>query len=96
MLSFYVKSLFTNVPLDQTINIILKWIYDDSELRISISRNEMKEVLLFCTKKVHFTFNGNIYLELEKAILPELTECITYWKRHFDDTIFFVELGTIN
>ena len=56
----------------------------------------MKEVLLFCTKKVHFTFNGNIYLELEKAILPELTECIKYWKRHFDDTIFFVELGTIN
>ena len=93
MVSFDVKSLFTDVPLDRTINIILKRIYDDNELTISISRNEMKELLLLCTKKVHFTFNGKIQvdgvamgsplglvladtfmIELEKAILPELTE----------------------
>ena len=41
MASFDVKSLFANVPLDRTINIILKQIYDDNELRIWISRNEM-------------------------------------------------------
>ena len=39
------KSRFTNVPLGRTINITLKQIYDDSELRIWISRNEMKELL---------------------------------------------------
>ena len=82
-----------------------------------MSRNEMKELLLLCTKKVHFTFNGNIYIEvdgiamgspwgpiladifmieLEKAILPELTECIKYWKRYVDDTISFLKLGTIS
>ena len=60
MVSFSVKSLFINVPLDRTINIISKQIYDDNELRISISRNEMKELLLLCTKKVHLTFNGKI------------------------------------
>ena len=117
IVSFDVNSLFTNVPLDQTINIILKRIYDDNELRISISRNEMKELLLLCTKKVHFIFNGKIYMqvdgvamgsplgpvlvdifmiELEKAILPELTECIKYWKRYVGDTISFVKLGTIS
>ena len=32
MVSFDVKSLFTNVPLDRTINIILKRIYDQAEL----------------------------------------------------------------
>ena len=42
MVSFDVKSLFTNVPLDRIINILLKRIYDDNELRISISRNEVK------------------------------------------------------
>ena len=42
MVSFDVKSFITNVPLDRTINIILKRIYDDNELRISISRNEVK------------------------------------------------------
>ena len=57
----------------------------------------MKELLLLLTKKVPFTFNGKIYIqvdgvamgsplgpELEKAILPELTEYIKYWKRYVD------------
>ena len=117
MVSFDVKSFITNVPLDRTIDIILKRIYDDNELRISISRNEVKGLLLLCTEKVHFTFNCKIYMqidgvamqsplrpvladifkiELEKAILPELTECIKYWKRYVDDTVSFVKLGTIH
>ena len=33
MVSFDVKSLFTNNPLDQTIAVILKRIYDGDELR---------------------------------------------------------------
>ena len=77
----------------------------------------MKELLLLCTKKVHFTFNGKIYIQVdgvamgsplgpvladifmiesEKAILPELTEFIKYWKRYVDDTISYIKLGTIN
>ena len=40
LVSFDVVSLFTNVPLDRTINIILKRIYHDNELRILI--REMK------------------------------------------------------
>ena len=32
MVSFDFKSLFTNIPLDQTINIILKSIYDKTQL----------------------------------------------------------------
>ena len=63
MVSFDVKSLFTDVPLDRTINIILKRIYDDNELIISILRNEIKELLLLCTKKVHCTFNGKIQVD---------------------------------
>ena len=35
-------------------------------------------------------------IELEQAILPELTECIKYWKRYVDDTISFVMLRTIS
>ena len=117
MVSFDVKSLFSNVPLDWTINIILKRIYDDNQLRISILRNETKELLLLDTKKVYFTFNGKIYMhfdgaamgsplgpdladifmiESEKAILPELTECIKYWKTIVHETISFMKLGTIN
>ena len=37
-----------------------------------------------------------LMIELEKAILPELTECIKYWKRFVDDTISLVKLRTVN
>ena len=65
MVSFDVKSLFTNVPPDRTINIILKRIYEDAKLQTSeivLTRSEIKEMLLLCTKKVHFMFNGKTYI----------------------------------
>ena len=37
-----------------------------------------------------------LMIELEKAILPELTECIKHWKRFVDDTISLVKLRTVN
>ena len=57
MVSFDVKSLFINVPLDRTINIILRKIYNHKELETPITRCEMKEMLTLCTKNVHFTCN---------------------------------------
>ena len=35
-------------------------------------------------------------IELEKASLPQLTECIKYWKRYVGDAISFVKGGVIN
>ena len=59
-ISFDVKSLFTYVSLDFTIDVILKRIYDKNEIHTNIKRLEMKELLLLCTKNVHFMFNNNI------------------------------------
>ena len=39
IVSFDVVSLFTNVPLDTTIKIILKRIYDNNEINTSITNN---------------------------------------------------------
>ena len=61
LISFDVTSLFTNVPLDYTINIILKRIYDQRELETKISRKEMKDLLLLCTKNVHFFYDNKLY-----------------------------------
>ena len=55
MVSFDVKSIFTNVPLDQTLDIILKRIYDHKELETRITRCEMKEIFTLCAKNVHTT-----------------------------------------
>ena len=65
MVSFDVKSLFTNVPLETGIDIILRRIYTNHELTTSLTKKEMKEILLLCTKNVHFTFNGQIYIQVD-------------------------------
>ena len=61
LISFGVTSLFTNVTLDCTISIILKQIYDLRELETKISRKEMKDLLLLCTKNVHFSYDNKLY-----------------------------------
>ena len=63
MLLFDVKSLFTNVLLNQTIDIILRRIYDHKELETSITRCEVKEMLILSTTNVHFTYNRNIFVQ---------------------------------
>ena len=50
MVSFDVKSLFTNVPLETTIEIILRRIYTNHELTSSLVKKEMKELLLLRVK----------------------------------------------
>ena len=65
MISFDVKSLFTNVPLDETLRIILRKIYDEGKIETNIPRSITKELLLLSTKHEHFTFNGEIYIHLD-------------------------------
>ena len=50
IVSFDVKSLFTNVPLETTIEIILRTIYTNHELTSSLVKKEMKELLLLRAK----------------------------------------------
>ena len=61
LVSFDVTSLFTNVSLDYTINIILKRIDDQRELETNISRKEMKDLLILCTKNVYFSYDNKLY-----------------------------------
>ena len=54
LVSFDVVSrLFTKVPLDKTINIILQRIYNN-EIDTNIKRNDLKHIFLLCTKKRTF------------------------------------------
>ena len=65
MVSFDEASLFTNVPLEGTIEIILKRIYMKKEITANIPKQEMKELLILFTKKLHFTFNNETYIQVE-------------------------------
>ena len=61
LILFDVISLFTNVPSDYTINIILKRVYYQRELETKLSRKEMNDPLLLCTKNVHFSYDNKLY-----------------------------------
>ena len=50
MVSFDVVSFFTYVSLDETIDIIIKRIYDKKEINTDIPKKEMRELLCLCTK----------------------------------------------
>jgi hypothetical protein len=51
MVSFDVSSLFTNVPLDYTIKIILDKIYKKKLVKTKLKRDQMKLLLELCTKE---------------------------------------------
>ena len=61
MVSFEVKSLFTNVPFEKAIEITLEIIYERKEINTSLSKKEMKQLLTLCTIIVHFTYNNTAY-----------------------------------
>ena len=63
MYSFDVKSLFTNVPLKESIEIVLNKIFVDKLIKVPFSRNELKELLMLCTKEVQFTFQDKLYTQ---------------------------------
>ena len=64
MISFDVIRLFTNVPLDITTDMILKKVYDEKLINTSIKREDMKSLLLLCTKSIPFMFNDDMYIQI--------------------------------
>ena len=66
MCSFDIKSLFTNIPLDETIQIILDQTFpnDDSEFN-NFSKSHFKSTLQLATKNSFFVFNGKLYKQLD-------------------------------
>ena len=65
MISFDAKSLFTNVPLDETIETILQKLYVEKKIKTSIPKPILKELLLLYTKHLLFRFNGETYTQID-------------------------------
>ena len=67
LFSLDVESLFTNVPVQRTINIILEKVYiHPSTSPPAIPKNIMRELLLTCTTEVPFrNINGDMYVQCD-------------------------------
>ena len=67
MASFDVKNLFTSIPIDETINIILDRLFPDSRLHKGFDRALFAKVLQNCTKNNVFLFNEECYRQIDGA-----------------------------
>ena len=61
MASLDVESLFTNIPLEETIDIVTKKVFQGKGLVNGLTRHDFKRLLLIATKGTVFLFNGQYY-----------------------------------
>ena len=86
-MSFGVISLFKNLPLEDSINIILRRIYKKKEIATDTTKCEMLELLYLRTKNVHFTFNNKLYIQNDSVAMGSLLGPVLA-------NVFMVELET--
>ena len=65
MCSFDVSSLFTNVPLEETIKICSEALYDQSNSRPVIPKDVFVELMKSATSSVEFSFNNTMYKQTD-------------------------------
>ena len=81
MISFDVILLFTNVPIDATVDIILKRIYERKEINTSFTKQELKELILPCTKK-EFTLLYTVKVTFKQIKLLWAPSWGQYYPQH--------------
>ena len=83
--SFDVDSLFTNIPLQETIEICTNELFKECETVEGLIKTEFKELLSLATKDSHFIFDGTLYKPIDgvamenkenKKFLLELKESL--------------------
>ena len=61
MESLDVDPLFTNIPLEETIDICTNTLFENTEKVEGLSKIEFEELLSLATKKSYLLFNGKLY-----------------------------------
>ena len=71
LLSDDVTRLFTNIPLQETIDIAIKLIFNHNH-NLNITRKELKKHFLFATSQTHFIFNSKFYNQIDGVAMVPL------------------------
>ena len=65
MASFDIDSLFTNVPLEETIDITVDKLFGKKKKYEGFSKEQFKKLLSLAVKNSFFLFNGNYYEQID-------------------------------
>ena len=65
MASFDVTSLFTNIHVNETIDIICNFLFSNCQFFNDLDRSEFQKFLSLSVKNCHFIFNGRLYQQVD-------------------------------
>ena len=66
MASFDIKSLFTNIPLDEAINIATESLFPQNDVSLlGLTSEVFRKLLQFAVKNVLFIFNNQFYQQID-------------------------------
>ena len=65
MVSFDIESLYTNIPVQETIDLLSEEIYENNDTIRNMSQSEFKQLLRNATGNSYFIFNNNYYKQTE-------------------------------
>jgi len=99
LVSFDVRSLFTSIPVSETIDYILEIIPEDG---LPLPKAVMKSLLHMASRNILFTFNGNLYTQHEGMCMgsnlgptmanfamhmleSKITQSTLFYQRYVDD-----------
>ena len=72
MASFDIASLFTNIPIDETIEIISNHLFANCTYFEDFDRSMFTKLLSLSVKNCHFIFNGRIYQQIDGVAMDSL------------------------
>ena len=68
LVPYDVTSLFTNIPLQEIIDIGINLIFSHNP-DVNITRKELKKCFLFATSQTHFIFNIKFYNQIDEVAM---------------------------
>ena len=63
MVSFDVQSLFTNIPLDESIQLAIEYIISNTSTKLTTK--ELEDLFYTATSQSHFSFKGCYYDQID-------------------------------
>ena len=69
MASLDVESLFTNIPLDETIENCINDLFSNNDTVHNFIKEDLKELLQFASYESFFTFDNKYYCQLDGVAL---------------------------
>ena len=68
LISFDFTSLFTNIPLEETINIAIDTNFQNYP-NVKFTRKELQKLFKIATSETYFIFNNKIYDQIDSVLM---------------------------